>query len=269
MCCAFLLIRGICPCRRRRDPTPDCAMAQHHVMYSMMRALVFKPAAQRALRFASLVVLLVLAGVVAASVLITRNVVREQERLILHERTAEVAAVLGSAFTGVQSSLQLLGVIARSDQGHSRLFADSAHSVATPGTQAWLVITARPTGLRVAAAAGTGPAVGQAISGDRGKLARQALASKEMISGLVRDGPRVRLAFALGQAAGPGTVVWQESAISPASPVRSAPTSPWRSLNIALYVSDRPDPSALVLRTEKTCRREDFGTRSPSERGHG
>ena len=206
---------------------------------------------RRPLRFASLVVLLVLAGVVAASVLITRNVVREQERLILHERTAEVAAVLGSAFTGVQSSLQLLGVIARSDQGHSRLFADAAHSVATPGTQAWLVITARPTGLRVAAAAGTGPAVGQAISGDRGKLARQALASKGMISGLVRDGPRVRLAFALGQAAGPGTVVWQESAISPASPVRSAPTSPWRSLDIALYVSDRPDPSALVLRTEK------------------
>ncbi len=48
MCCAFLLIRGICPCRRRRDPIPDCAMAQHHVKNSMMRALVFKPAAQRA-----------------------------------------------------------------------------------------------------------------------------------------------------------------------------------------------------------------------------
>jgi hypothetical protein len=62
--------------------------------------------------------LLALAGVVTASSLITRHVIQDQERLILHERTAEVAAVVGSAFAGAQSSLQLLGAIARSDQGH-------------------------------------------------------------------------------------------------------------------------------------------------------
>ena len=62
------------------------------------------------------VILLVLAGVAAASCLITRSVVAGQERLILREQTAEAAAVFVSAFAGVQSSLQLLGEIARSDQ---------------------------------------------------------------------------------------------------------------------------------------------------------
>src|SRR5271170_895808 len=64
------------------------------------------------LRLLSVAVLVVLAGVVAAAALITRNVVRDQEQLILRENTAEAAAVLVSAFTGVQSSLQLLGAVA-------------------------------------------------------------------------------------------------------------------------------------------------------------
>lgn len=206
---------------------------------------------RRPLRPLSAVVLLVLAGVVVASSLITRNVVRDQEALILRERTAEVAAVVGSAFAGAQSSLQLLGRIARSDRGRPQLFADAARAVTTTSTQAWLVTTQSGTGLRVTAAAGKGPAVGQAVSGALGRLARRALSAKGLVSGLVRDGRTLRLAFALGGAAGPGTVVWQESAISPATPVRSSPTSPWRSLDIAIYLSHRPDPSALVVTTTK------------------
>jgi hypothetical protein len=50
------------------------------------------------LRPLSAVILLVLAAVAVASCLITRKVVADQERLILREQTAEVAAVVGSAF---------------------------------------------------------------------------------------------------------------------------------------------------------------------------
>lgn len=203
------------------------------------------------LRLISAVILVVLVGVVVASSLITRNAIRDQERLILRERTAEVAAVVGSAFTGIQSSLQLLGTIARSDQDHPQLFADGARSVTSTGTQGWLVVTKRGTGLRVTAAAGNAPAVGQTISGDRAQLARRALSSKGLISGLVRDGAKIRLVLALGQAAGPGTVVWQESAISPTTPVQSTPTSPWHSLDIALYLSARADPATLIVTTTK------------------
>ena len=203
------------------------------------------------LRPLSAVILLVLAAGAVASSLITQKVVEDQERLILREQTAEVAAVVGSAFAGAQSSLQLLGEIARSDQGHPQLFANAARAVTTTSTQAWLVTTQSGTSLKVTAATGDGPAVGQAVSGDQGTLARRALSAKGLVSGLVRDGGTLRLAFALGGAAGPGTVVWQESAISPTTPTPTGPTSPFHSLNVAIYLSNHPDPSALVVTTTK------------------
>ena len=206
---------------------------------------------RRPLRPLSAVVLVVLAGVAVTSSLITRNAVEGQERLILREQTAQAAAVFVSAFAGVQSSLQLLGEIARSDQDNPRLFANAVRAVSTTGTQGWLVTTQSGTSLRVTAAAGNGPAVGQALPNDQGQLARQALSAKGLVSGLVRDGRIVRLAFALGGAAGPGTVVWQESAISPTTPVPADPTSPWGSLNVAIYLSNHPDPSALLVTTTK------------------
>jgi signal transduction histidine kinase len=203
------------------------------------------------LRPISAVILLVLAAAAAASSLLTQNFAAGQERLILRERTAEVAAVLGSAYTGTQTSLQLLGEIARSDQSDPQSFADAARAVTTTGAQGWLVTTQSGTSVRVTAAAGNGLVVGQALSGDQGTLARRALAAKGLVSGLLRDGGTVRLAFALGGAAGPGTVVWQESAISPTTPAPTGPTSPWGSLNVAIYLSDRPDPSALVVTSAK------------------
>jgi len=203
------------------------------------------------LRPLSAVILLVLAAGAVASSLITQKVVEDQERLILREQTAEVAAVVGSAFAGAQSSLQLLGEIARSDQGHPQLFTNAARAVTTTSTQAWLVTTQSGTSLKVTAATGDGPAVGQAVSGDQGTLARRALSAKGLVSGLVRDGGTLRLAFALGGAAGPGTVVWQESAISPTTPTPTGPTSPFHSLNVAIYLSNHPDPSALVVTTTK------------------
>ena len=170
---------------------------------------------RRPLRPLSAVVLVILAGVAVASSLVTRSAVAGQERLILREQTAQAAAVFVSAFAGVQSSLQLLGEIARSDQDNLRLFANATRAVSTTSTAGWLVTTQSGASPRVTAAAGDGPAVGQALSSGQGQLARQALSAKGLVSGLVRDGHIVRLAFALGGAAGPGTVVWEESAISP------------------------------------------------------
>jgi signal transduction histidine kinase len=205
------------------------------------------------LRPLSAVILLVLAAVAAASCLITHNVVADQERLILREQTAEVAAVIGSAFAGAQSSLQLLGEIAltNKDHPHPKLFAAAARSVTTASTQGWLVTTQSGNTLRVTASAGDGPPVGQAVSGDLGQLGRRAAAAKGLVSGLVRDGGALRMAFAVAGAAGPGTVVWQESTISPTTPTPTGPTSPFHSLNVAIYLSGHPVPSALVLTTTK------------------
>src|SRR5712671_3626264 len=95
--------------------------------------------AGRPLRAVSAMTFLVLAGVVVVSSLITSDVIRNQERLILRERTGEAAAVLGSAFSGSQASLRLLGTLARSAQGPGGPFARAARSVTTASGQAWLV----------------------------------------------------------------------------------------------------------------------------------
>src|ERR1700683_3901603 len=161
------------------------------------------------LRLASTATLAVLGAVVVASSVITLNVIRDQERLILQERTGEAAAVLGSAFASVQSSLLLLGEIASADQGHSQLFAAAARSLITAKSQGLLVTTQHGGTMMVTATAGDAPAVGQPISGVQSLLARRALSNAGMVSGLLpAAGSGRTLAFGLGRAAGPGTVVW-------------------------------------------------------------
>jgi signal transduction histidine kinase len=207
--------------------------------------------AGRPLRAVSAVTLLVLAGVVGAASLITRDVIGNQERLILRERTGEAAAVLGSAFAGSKTSLQLLGTLARSDHGQARSFAEAARSVTTAKTQTWLVTAQQGTVTRVTAVAGKGPAVGQVVAAEQARLARRALSATGLASGVIRQGSARWLAFALGRAAGPGTVVWEEARLSPGATVQIPASSPWGNLDIAIYASARPSPAALVITTTK------------------
>src|SRR5579862_6758225 len=202
------------------------------------------------LRVTSAAVLVILGGAVVASSVITLNVIRHQERLILQERTEE-AAVLSNAFASVQDSLQLLGSIAGSGPGNRHLFVSSARSVLTGPGQGLLVTTQRGASMRVIAAAGAAPAVGQAIPGAQAQLGRRALSTAGMVSGLVQQGTRRWLDFALGGSAGPGTVVWWEAPLSQAIAIAPSPGSPWGYLDIALYLSPRPDPSALIVATTK------------------
>jgi signal transduction histidine kinase len=208
------------------------------------------PRARRAIRAASAATFLVLAGVVAAASLITSDVIRNQERLILRERTGEAAAVLGSAFSGSQTSLRLLGALARA--GHHRtLFATAARSVTTASTDGWLVTAQRGTGSRVIAAAGAAPAAGTALSAAQARLARRALSATGMVTGLFHQGPARWLAFGLGRAAGPGTVVWEEARLSPAATINLAASSPFGNLTIAIYAAARPSPASLVIATTR------------------
>jgi hypothetical protein len=127
------------------------------------------PRSGRLIRAVCAVTFLVLAGVMVAASLITSDVIRNQERLILRERTGEAAAVLGSAFTGSQVSLRLLGTLARSGQAHGALFPEAARSVTTASGQAFLVTAQRGPGTRVLAAAGDGPAVGTMLPADQAR----------------------------------------------------------------------------------------------------
>lgn len=210
-----------------------------------------KPGTRRPLRAASAVIFLVLAGVVVVSSLITGDVIRAQERLILRERTGEAAAVLGSAFSGSQTSLRLLGTLAGTGQGRGTAFAQAARSVTTAKGQAFMVTAQRGPATRVVAAAGAAPAVGTAVSAAQAQLARHALAATGLVTGLIREGSARWLAFGLGRAAGPGTVVWEEARLSPTTTVHPAASSPWGNLTLAIYASARPSRATLVIATTR------------------
>jgi signal transduction histidine kinase len=208
------------------------------------------PRAGRPLRAVSAVTFLVLAGVVVVASLITGDAIRSQERLILRERTGEAATVLGSTFSGSQASLQLLGTLARSDQGRGALFAEAARSVTTGSGQAFLVTAQRGPETRVIATAG-GPAVGTVLPPGLAQLSRRALTVTGMVTGLIREGSARWLAFGLGRAAGPGTVVWEEAKLSAGSTIQLADSSPFGNLTIAIYASARPSPATLLIATTR------------------
>ena len=82
------------------------------------------------LRLISAVTLVFLVGAAVASSLVVRNLIQDQERLLLQERAGEAASVLGSTFAGVQDSLHLLGTIAMAGQGRPSVFAAASQASA-------------------------------------------------------------------------------------------------------------------------------------------
>src|SRR5205823_4448253 len=178
-------------------------------------------------------------------------VIRNQERLILRERTGEAAAVLGSAFSGSQASLRLLGTLAGSSQSRGALFTEAARSITTAKGEAFLVTAQRGPQAKVIAAARGAPAVGTPLPADQGQLARRALSVPGLVTGLIHQGQARWLAFGLGRAAGPGTVVWEEARIAAGTTVHTAASSPWGNLDVAIYASARPSPATLLVATTR------------------
>jgi signal transduction histidine kinase len=203
------------------------------------------------LRFISVVTLIILCVAVVASSVITLSVIRDQERVLLQERTEEAASVFSNAFSGLQESLFLLGTIAGAGRAHSSLFATATRAVVGSSGVGVLVTASRGNGNVVTATAGDAPAVGQTIPADQEPLARRALSTAGMVSGVLPDGSGRWLVFAVGKAAGPGTVIWERVAI--ASTTSSKPLgAAWGDLIIAIYVSSRPDPATLVAANTKS-----------------
>ena len=202
------------------------------------------------LRLISVVTLIVLGAAAVASSVVTQRVIRDQERVLLQERTGEAASVLGSAFAGIQQSLSLLGTIAEAGQGRSSLFVSAARSVLTSSNEGLMVTAQRGGSMVVTSTVGDAPAVGQVLPADQEPLTDRALSTTGMVSGLLPNGSRSWLVFALANAAGPGTVVWERLAYAAGSTAQ-APAGPWGNLNIALYLSSRPDPAALLVATTK------------------
>lgn len=198
--------------------------------------------------------LTVLVGLVAATVLavaFTYGVAAEQERRLLKERTAEVSALLSSAFSTVDSSLRVLAVAASSGPAADATFTALAEPLVTDGTVAVGVAERDADGMTVIQSFGDGLAVGEQLTGRRAALAERAygLAAPAIVTDLVQQADTNRLLMA--RADPNGLVSYRESLVSPA-PITPGEGSAFSELRVALYAAPAVALDRVVLTTEET-----------------
>jgi PAS domain S-box-containing protein len=199
--------------------------------------------------------MLVLASLIAASLgvfVVSRRVVDDQEQHLLAERAAEVGALLSNSIDSAESSLAVLGPIGASPEpAAAALFTESAGRRIVGTTMTVGVAADDGGGFAVVAAVGDGPAVGEALAGQRSTLAGRALALKEpqLVADLIVDQGVTKLVLAMA-VGGTRAVVYEESVLDPTRPVPAPPESPFHSLRAALYASPDADPDRLVFSTE-------------------
>jgi signal transduction histidine kinase/ActR/RegA family two-component response regulator len=196
----------------------------------------------------SVLVLLVMVGMSVALALIVRSVVHDQDRRLLHERTAEAGILIGSLFSNVSTTLPVLGATTHPRPGSTRQFTTAAQQLTGGlGTIGALQVT----GDRVLAlaATGTGPTAGTALTGDRAALAVRALAAKGMVSAVLNESGGRLLSFEV--AAGNGLVLYEDVPLSLFQLTQTNTNGPFSELDGAVYASAHVDPSTLVLSTTR------------------
>ena len=184
-------------------------------------------------------VLVVFVAAALGAFVVTRRVVDDQERRLLHERTAEVAALLSTSINSAQSSLQVLGALGSlPDRSAAPLFAQSATPLLKGGTKAVGVAAKGDRGFTVVAAVGDSPPVGDVLTGDRAALAARALTEGKLVAGLFPDPNGKRLIFAQPAAAPSPRSPTRSRWSPPALPSRRRPTR--RSVSCASRSTRRP-----------------------------
>jgi signal transduction histidine kinase/DNA-binding NarL/FixJ family response regulator len=180
-----------------------------------------------------------------ALALVAHNVSDRQERTLLRERTNEVTTLLSTAINDARTTLS--GASAAAVAGQTDLFNTLVSTSTANGTQ---VVAARREGaaFTAIASAGTGAtAAGTPISGDEAAVVERALASKDMVSGVVVTATGRRLVLALVSPTDPNAACYFSSPLAGATAAPSDPNSPYRELNAALYAGPTADEGKLVL----------------------
>ncbi|MGO9874870.1 MAG: hybrid sensor histidine kinase/response regulator [Acidimicrobiia bacterium] len=177
-----------------------------------------------------------------------RNLVRDQNRQLLHERTAEAGLVLSSALSSATPSLELLGATYLADP-HGTVANTLIDEDAAAAGNVIAIVARQGNQLVTRVAAGPGIRANQTLNGTRAALATRALKAKDLVSDLISQpgGKEAVLAFAV--ALPNGIVVYEEAKVDPAQLTASKQTSPFSELEGALYVGPSAQPSKLLFST--------------------
>jgi signal transduction histidine kinase/ActR/RegA family two-component response regulator len=200
------------------------------------------------LRVLSVVVLIVLAAMSVTLALVVRSVVHDQQRRLLHERTAEAGLLVGSLFSTLSTTLPVLAATTHPQAGSAQEFTAEATKL-TGGFGTIGAVHVGRDKVSAVASTGTGPAAGTTLSGDRAALVRRALTAQGMVSGVLTEANKRLLSFAVG--AGPGLVLYEDIPLQLFQLAQASGKGPFSELDGAVYASDHVDASTLVLSTSR------------------
>jgi signal transduction histidine kinase/ActR/RegA family two-component response regulator len=198
------------------------------------------------LRLLSVVVLIATAGMSVALALVVRSVVHDQQRRLLHERTAEAGLLVGSLFNSMSTTLPVLGATTHPRVGSTQQFTAAAKQL-TGGVGTIGALQVAGEKVSALASTSTAPAAGTTLTGARAALATRALATKGMISAVLNEPSGRLLSFEV--AAGNGLVLYQDIPLQLFQLTQTNASGPFSELDGALYASDHIDPATLVLST--------------------
>ncbi|HVA44266.1 MAG TPA: ATP-binding protein [Acidimicrobiales bacterium] len=196
----------------------------------------------------SLVVFLAFTLVAVSTFGLARRVVAQEENRLLVERSIEAGAELRSSVTSIDAGLHSLGTLAPLPQASSAFLAAAA-PLLTGLVRTVGLISRTDGGFSAKAVVGDSTSLSPSLSPERLALLRHAFAEPDMVTTVLHDGYRRRIGFALALPPDQGSlVVYQEDAIDPADPVLSPLSASLADLQVTLYASGTPSPSAQVVK---------------------
>src|ERR1700704_3801468 len=165
-------------------------------------------------RYAAAIVFIVLATLAVAGCLIARSATQNSERRLLHERAAEIGALLANATGSAKTSLGLLSeTYAAGGVGDGGLRA-GARSLAKGGVTT--VGIAQTDGDRVVVRAEEGTQHNDTtLTGARAELMRRAARAKDLASAIIKDAKTGRSSLVLAVGRADGIVAFEESVFDP------------------------------------------------------
>jgi len=198
-------------------------------------------------RYLAAIVFVTLTSVSVAGFVIARTAAQSAEKRLLHERAVEVGALLATTTASLKASLGLLGETYAAGHTADAGFRASAQSLIQGGEST--VGVAETVGSRVVVRAAEGGQAGNTtMNGARAALVQRAVPAKDVVSAVVKDASgHTTLMFALARP--DGLIVFEEAPIDPSRPIPSTPNSPYRELNVSLYVATSPNAADLLITT--------------------
>src|SRR3954453_4928141 len=181
------------------------------------------------------------------------SIVDDQEQRLLKERAAELNLLLTSSIDAIPMGLSAQGGILKATSGSTAAYEAAASEAVAAGpgelTFAWLQPAKSGDGWVVRASSGDGLTNDDVITDARSAPFNRALDTSEMIATPVVGADR-RLGFVLGPPAAPaGTVLYRETALGPLKAPQAAGTAPFAELDVVIYDSRTPRPSAALATT--------------------